>query len=86
MRHNYCRAYQLGQLREFEHWPMAADAADAALRDDTIVYLWNDLTVVRCPVSSPPEVLLDSVTPAWREFCSQRLSFQALPVASGEDS
>jgi hypothetical protein len=73
----YCRAYQLGELRAFPGWPDAGAAADLA--DEDIVYVWEDLTVVRSPVSDDQHPIELPVTAAWREFCETRLGF-AIPA------
>jgi hypothetical protein len=49
----YCKAYLLGALRNYQAW----GEAGADLPDDTVVYLWNDFTVVRSPVGAPDGVL-----------------------------
>jgi hypothetical protein len=69
----YCSAYRLAELRAFAEWADAGAAAD--LGDEDIVYLWDDLTVVRSPVSEDEHPIHASVTPAWREFCQTRLGF-----------
>ncbi len=69
----YSRAYRLGELRAFEGW---ADPAGAALTDDDIVYVRDDLTVVRTPVLADPQLIWDAVDQRWRDFCTGRLRFE----------
>ncbi|MEU9645348.1 hypothetical protein [Streptomyces sp. NPDC048188] len=73
----YCKAYRLGELRAFPEWDGLAGGADAGLADDVIVYVWDDLTVVRTPVLRDEGVLVDEATPRWREFCATGLRFTA---------
>jgi len=44
----YCRAYRLAELRAYTGWADVGPAADLGQED--VVYLWDDLTVVRSPV------------------------------------
>jgi hypothetical protein len=69
----YCRAYRLGELRAFTGWSDASAAED--LGDEDIVYLRDDLVVVRSPVSDDQHPIQSSVTPQWRDFCETRLGF-----------
>lgn len=71
----YCRAYHLGKLRGFSGWSQAAAATGQALDDSETVYLWDDFTVVRNPVSPDPEVLWDETGPQWRDYCATELDF-----------
>ena len=48
----------------------------ADLADEAIVYLWDDFTVVKTPVSSETGLLWDQVTPDWQEFCQVMLGFE----------
>jgi hypothetical protein len=68
----YCRAYLLAELRAFDGW---TESPATGLADEDIVYLCDDLTVVRTPVLAEPQVVRDVVDSAWREFCTTRLSF-----------
>jgi hypothetical protein len=73
MKH-YCRAYRLAELRRFPHWTDVAGDGEP-LTDDTIVYLWNDLTVVANPVLPDSALLWDAVDDEWERFCRDDLSF-----------
>lgn len=72
----YCKAYPLSRLRAFDGWNEAV-LPDQELQDDTIVYLWDDFTVVLSPVQEKG-VIFDQVTPAWKAFCADTLDF-AIP-------
>ena len=71
----YCKAYHLGDFRQFSEWSEPQAEEDAPLNDETICYLWDDFVVVRSPVKDQG-VLFDAVTPAWQEFCTQTLRFE----------
>lgn len=70
----YCKAYQLKNLRLFPFWHEQHEAEEE-LVDDTIVYLWDDFTVVKNPVSDEQGVLWKSITPEWKAFCQETLHF-----------
>ena len=71
----YCRAYRLAELRRF---PGFAEA-DPPAPGDTVVYLWDDLTVVDSPVAADPAQLWSDPGPEWRAFCTRELGF-AVPA------
>jgi len=73
---NYCKAYYLKDMRQFSAWKEISAAESAALSDETIVYLWDDLTVVRSPAASEQNVLWEDVTEEWQNFCQTILSFE----------
>ena len=73
----YCKAYPLKELRQFQGWKENRTEHETALSDDTIVYLWDDFTVVQSPVLEQGN-LFDNVTPEWQTFCQQTLQF-AIP-------
>lgn len=72
----YCKAYYLRDLRRFQSWNEISWANQADLSDETVVYLWDDLRVVRSPILADQDVLVDKVTPLWREFCLTTLGFE----------
>ncbi|MCX5395498.1 hypothetical protein [Streptomyces sp. NBC_00102] len=76
----YCRAYPLGRLRAFEEWAGHAAEAASGLDPDEVVFLWDDLTVVRSPVSAEAQVLWDTVSPPWEAFCTDSLGFTGQPA------
>ena len=79
---SYCKAYQLADLRRFPDWREPDGGAVPA--GDTIVYLWDDLTVVANPVAAEDGVLWDTITEDWRRFCHEQLGFE-IPKELGDD-
>jgi hypothetical protein len=73
----YCKAYPLQNLRQFQGWKESRTTNETELTDETIVYLWDDFTVVESPVLAQGN-LFDDVTPEWQEFCKNTLKF-AIP-------
>ncbi len=73
----YCKAYRLGDVRQFEGWHDRLSEGEASLSDETICYLWDDFTVVSSPFQDAG-VLFDTITPEWQEFCRATLNF-AIP-------
>ncbi|HEU5380643.1 MAG TPA: hypothetical protein VFV38_34905 [Ktedonobacteraceae bacterium] len=71
----YCKAYLLKDLRQFSHWREIAEEGEETLADETIVYLWDDLSVVRTPVLPEQQNLCSQITPQWRTFCNETLHF-----------
>lgn len=71
----YCRAYHLADLRRFPGWSDAAGENNSTLADDTVVYVWDDLTVVVNPVVPADGVLWHAVTEEWERFCLNELDF-----------
>jgi hypothetical protein len=67
---HYCKAYKLAELRRFPAW------TEAELDDDTIVYLWDDLTVVLNPVVPESGPLWDTTSAEWERFCRDDLRFE----------
>ncbi|WP_031064524.1 hypothetical protein [Streptomyces sp. NRRL WC-3742] len=72
----YYRGFLLRDVRRFADWADSALPGSAELPDETVVFLREDLTVVRNPVLADQEVLWDSATPQWRAFCEQDLRFE----------
>ncbi|MGW7256492.1 hypothetical protein [Streptomyces sp. NPDC054834] len=66
----------LGDVRGFADWAESAAQEQRDLPDDTVVYLREDLAVVRHPVQADQGVLWEAVTPQWRAFCSDELRFE----------
>ncbi|MGK5548620.1 hypothetical protein ACSNOH_28390 [Streptomyces sp. URMC 127] len=75
----YSKAYPLRDLRSFDGWAELARGADAGLGDDDVVYLRDDLTVVRTPVlpGAGAHGLVETPTAPWRAYCSAALGFGA---------
>ena len=78
MTKKYCKAYHLKDLRQFSQWTENSDESEPELTDDTIVYLWDDFTVVKSPVIPDKGLVFADVSPAWQEFCASTLGF-AIP-------
>ena len=72
----YCKAYHLKDMRQWSDWIEKHEEQEPELGDDTIVYLWDDFTVVRSPIISDKGILFDHVTPEWQEFCRRTLDFK----------
>ena len=69
----YCMAVRFIQLQEFPGWPdLISNGAD--LPDTAIVYLHFDYVVTRS-VWRDGEVLMDKLTPEWKQFCQTNLKF-----------
>ncbi len=72
----YCKAYYLKDLRQFSSWSEKREANEEDLQDDSVVYLWDDLTVVRSPVIPDKGLIFDATTTAWQNFCIETLQFE----------
>lgn len=70
--HSYCKAYTLGQFRQYSGWQRAEK--DPTPSDASIGYLWDDFTVVKSPIQEK-SIIFDAVTPEWQTFCEQTLQF-----------
>ena len=76
MLRKYCKAYHLKDLRAFSGWTEKQEAGEPELTDDSVIYLWDDFTVVKSPVIPDKGLIFDTVTPAWQEFCATALKFE----------
>jgi hypothetical protein len=95
----YCKAYYLKDLRRFAawsesraNWKTGADEAPAgAFADDAVVFLHQDLTVTQSMFHNE-NVIMGTVTPQWRAFCSTELGFKVpddfdlMPAKTAPDS
>ena len=72
----YCKAYHLKDLRQFPAWRETSLNEDASLTDETVVYLWDDFTVVLSPIVPEKGVLWDTATQEWQHFCRDTLHFE----------
>lgn len=70
----YCKAYPLHELRQYKDWQETTVENGTPLSDESIVYLWDDYTVVESPILKQGN-LFEHVTPEWQEFCQQKLNF-----------
>lgn len=71
----YCKAYHLKDLRQFPSWS-AYQKEDEELTDESIVYLWDDFTVVKSPVLADQGEIWHNATPEWETFCKETLHFE----------
>ncbi len=76
MNRKYCKAYHLHDLRQFSNWTEEWADQESELSDETVVYIWDDFTVVRSPITLDKGPIFDQVTPEWQEFCKDRLHFE----------
>jgi len=72
----YCKAYQLAELRRFPGWAEHSPPGESVLNDDTVVYVWDDLTVVANPVAADQGILFDTADEEWARFCHAELGFE----------
>jgi hypothetical protein len=73
----YCKAYPLGELRQFPDWPAIANPEERELADDQTVFVCDEFTVLISPVGKDKDKrLLTDTTPEWQEFCTTVLKFQ----------
>ncbi len=71
-----CKAYHLKDIRQFSSWTEKREEDEPELSEEAVVYLWDDLTVVRSPVIPDKGVIFDDVTPEWEDFCRTTLRFE----------
>jgi len=72
----YCMAVRLKEVREFPAWTEtnSKGSDETNLPETTIVYLHANYVVTRSAWLNS-EVLLDKVTPEWKQFCQTKLMF-----------
>jgi hypothetical protein len=75
----YCKAYHIGDLRRFDGWREQREDQEPELSDEAIVYVCDDLSVVRSPITPDKSIVFANITPAWQTFCQEELHF-ALPA------
>jgi ankyrin repeat protein len=68
----YCKAYHLRDLRQFSGW---VEGAGAAPDSDAIVYVHQNYRVTRS-IYADEDIVFESSTPAWRDFCRDVLRFK----------
>jgi hypothetical protein len=79
----YCKAYYLKDLRRFPtwnesrtNWKTASNETPApSFSDNDIVFLHQDLTVTESMFHNE-NVIMGTVTPQWRDFCTTELGFK----------
>ena len=69
----YCKAYPLEALRQFDGWHENTDGDRA--NNDHIVYLQENY-VVTDGIFIDENVIFDEVTDQWKEFCQKTLDFE----------
>jgi uncharacterized protein len=88
----YCKAYLLGQLREYPAWSEVQGnggaKAGADNSDDKVVFIQHDFTVTES-IWHNENVIFDKVDSSWEEFCTKSLGFKVpddldLIVQAGE--
>ena len=67
----YCKAYPIERLREFQSW--SGNAAEPA--ELNFLYLQENF-VVTADIFIDEQVVFDSVTPEWIDFCKNSLKFE----------
>ena len=87
---NYCKAYPVAKLREFGGWRENVQnlskerklveghevEVNRELTGDSYLYIQEDFTVTE-GIFLDENVLFDSVTPEWKEFCEKELNFRS---------
>jgi ankyrin repeat protein len=84
----YCKAYRLGELRKFPGWtelrikgkesapPDQGDSeSNVPFTDDKIVFIHHDFSVTES-MWHGENVISNSVSAAWKEFCAETLKFK----------
>ena len=93
----YCKAYLVKQLRQFSQWTenqentrketQAIDGKEVEinriLTDDDFLYLQENY-VVTDSIFKDEHIIFDIVTPEWKDFCTDTLSFEILNHESVE--
>lgn len=74
----YCKAYPLSRVREFAAWKEKTPIEETSDGTQKYIYLHNNF-VVTAGVFVDEDVLFDSVTPGWIEFCTLNLAFSVPP-------
>jgi hypothetical protein len=71
----YCKAYTVAQLRQFQGWD-AMYAKDVALSDEDICFLWDDFSLQAHTPFSEEKFVASGTAPEWQDFCRQHLGFE----------
>ncbi|HYL06112.1 MAG TPA: hypothetical protein VE075_08720 [Thermoanaerobaculia bacterium] len=89
---NYCAAYEARNFRKYGNWTENAAnvrkdkqevggkevEVDRQLDDDSILYL-HDSYIVTDGIYNDENIIFDSVTDEWKQFCHETLGFE-IPV------
>jgi hypothetical protein len=92
----YCKAYHIEDFRQFSDWTESrinwkavdeTDGSDTEFAHDDIVFLHQDYIVTQS-IWPNENVIFNSVTPEWQDFCNSVLAFKVpddldLIVAAG---
>lgn len=81
----YCKAYLLRELRQYSAWsesPLSTmkrengnGESEAPFPDDKVVFIHQDFTVTESMWHNE-NVVFNSVSPGWEEFCTMSLQFK----------
>ena len=79
----YCKAYHVKDFRQFAGWSesrinwkkSADETGDKEFGDDDVVFLHEDYTVTQS-IWSNENVIFNSVTAEWQDFCNTVLGFK----------
>lgn len=77
---NYCKAYPIERLREFSGWKEAEESAkhttssDSSTLNSEYLFLQENFIVTR-GVFLDEEIVFDTITEEWKDFCRYTLSF-----------
>ena len=91
----YCKAYPVKKLREFSQWSEKIEntrkekkefdgkevEVNRELTDDDFLYLQENY-VVTDGVYTDENIIFDTVTPEWKDFCAHKLGFEIPEYAS----
>ncbi|MBE9048264.1 hypothetical protein IQ255_28415 [Pleurocapsales cyanobacterium LEGE 10410] len=93
----YCKAYPIQQLRQFNNWTENLENTrkekqeidgkevehNRVLTDDDFLYLQENY-VVTDGIFKDENIVFDAVTPEWKDFCTNTLSFEIPNYGSAE--
>jgi len=84
---NYCKAYPIEKLRELNGWKEEAKestkhptSSDSSTLSSEYLFLQENFVVTR-GVFLDEDVVFDTITEAWKDFCRSTLHF-SVPVES----
>lgn len=74
----YCKAYRLGDLRNFADWPKLASEHEKELEGETVVYITEHYRVCEdcLNLDDSQSFLLKEPTEAWQRYCREKLNFE----------
>lgn len=94
----YCKAYLIQQLRQFNNWTENQENTrkekqeidgkkvehNRVLTDDDFLYLQENY-VVTDGIFKDENIIFNTVTPEWKDFCTHTLLFEIPNYESGEE-